>query len=191
MSRTFSKRLDPDMMFSRTMRERLNLESEVQSDFGTSTCLWYAVIRRPSGHIVIERNYDPGDTLEMLTPLDPPSHQQIYAEQAAIMLNKECAHDGAWIVALTHAPEFADLLRVNPNYEWRRMVKLWMDADGDVQFAVDNIEPFSVIMQVSLEHFIEQTEEAWKQWKQLMRDAVDPQTHQLKPLALMKERGTA
>lgn len=191
MMNGFAKRLDPAMMFSKAIRERLDLESELQSDFGTTTCLWYAVIRRPDGSIILERNYDPGNATELLTPLDPPSYQQLFAEQAAIMLNEECAHDGAWIVGFTHAPEFDHLLRPNPNYEWRRMIKLWMDSDGDVQFSTDCIEPFHKVLSVSPESFIEQSEEAYKQWKNLMRDALDPKEHQLKALAHMKERGTA
>lgn len=181
-------KFDERMLFSKAVRERLNLEAAVQSDVGTEREYWFAVRCCEDGSRVIERNYDPNKQIDLIATIDPPWYQQVWAEQMGEHLNRESAHNGAWIVAFTHPPNFGDLLRVDPNQDWRRVVKLWMDAEGDVAFALDCVDPFFQIAQRNTDHFIEQAEQAWAQWKVLMRDILDPQEHQLKPTAHLKER---
>lgn len=187
----FCRRFDEQMLFSKAVRERLDAEAALLSDLGTERTYWYAVRSRQNGARTIERNYDPSHQIEFFATLDPTSEQQLLAEQIGLRLNEECAHDGAWVVAYTHPPEFGHIIGVTPNYSWRRLVKLWMDQDGDVGFSLDCIDPFWQVATQSPDHFIEQGEQAWQKWHFLMRDALDPRIHQLKPLAHLKERGLA
>lgn len=185
------KKFNDDMLFSKALRERLDFEAAISSDFQPSCASWYALKMLGSGHKIIERNYDPNLPIEHMPVADPPPAQMVWADAICKLLNRECGHDGVWIVGFTHPPGFADLVRVNPRFNWLRVIKLWMDNDGDVAFTCDCIDPWDAVAAQAPEHFVEQAEEAWNRWKTIMRDALDPQEHQLKPLAQLKQRGLA
>lgn len=185
------RKFDEQMMFSAAVRERLDQECAMTSDLGTHAQHWYAVMVLPSGHVEVWRNYDAGNKIQGLFDRDPPWHQREWAEGIAKLLNRECHHDGAWIIAFTHPPGFAEMVGIEPKFEWRRIVKLWMDSDGDVAFTVDNLDPFHMVFTNRPHYYVAQSEEAWEKWKLLMRDALQPQEHQLRPLAQLKQRGLA
>lgn len=187
----FGKKFDEKMLFSKAIRERLDAEAALSADLGTENETWFAVLVRQDGHIVIERNYDPNNRIEVVSVDDPPVHQILWAESMSRLLNRELHHDGAWLVAFTHPPGFSEMIRTEPNMEWRRVIKLWMDVDGDVAFTADLIDPFWQVMQISEHHFAEQSEESWQRWHTIMRGALAPKQSQLINFAEMKERGTA
>lgn len=182
MSRSFDDR----MLFSKALRERLDLECQMSDDMEPSSYSWYAVKITTCGKTVIERNFDPRDKSLYAVP-DVPVDQMLWAEEACRVLNKECHHDGMWVVGFTHPPSLGDLVAVNKQEFWKRIVKVWLDADGDVSFTADCVDPWWAVAQQSTDHFINQSEQSWKHWQTLMRDVLDPSENQLRPLAKMKE----
>lgn len=188
------KDFDDKMMFSKLLRLRLDIEAAMDQDMSPPLPpMWYARKITKSGHTIIERNYIPAeDHFEIGAHFDPPFQQIHWADQHTEILNKECHHDGAWVVGFTHPIPFAQrILMVNPAFEWRRIIKVWLDREGDIQFVVDNIEPFDVTYARGHHYFVNQCEEAWQQWKHMARDQMQLKANQLKPLALMVERGRA
>lgn len=179
-----------DMLFSKALRERLDMECALTTDF-VAPQRWYAVKVLRDGKVVIERNYDPAIKVASLVTPDPAPTQMIWAEEAARILNKEIAHNGAWLVGFTHPPGMGDLLRIDPRFDWRRIIKLWIDETGDVAFTADIIDPFWMVMQRPVTHFIEQSEQCWQKWHLLMKQAIDPTPEQLIHTAHLKERGLA
>lgn len=173
---------DENLLFTQALRNRLNSEAAMQSDIGTAFPAWFAVksLERGRGKTVIERNYDPNG---LSAVPDPADHQIIWAEAVSRILNHEIHHDGAWIVGLTHPPGFGEMLKIEPKFEWRRTIKVWIDRDGDPQFTCDCIDPWPFVAERGPEHFVEQSEQAWQHWKRLMRDALAPKDYQLKQLA--------
>lgn len=174
-----------DLLFGVATRERLDMEARMTLELGTPRPHWWAAIMRQDGHVVIETNYPPSEFE------GPDISQQEWAIGNVKFLNREISHDGAWIIAFTHPPENAEQFKVTPDYNWRRIVKLFMDRDGDIQFSTENMEPFHIMYSVGPHHYAQQSEEAYQKWKELMRSAMAPKTHQLVNLAQIKQRGTA
>lgn len=186
-------KFDEKMLFSKALRERMDAEAVADADLTPPIdALWLSMVVRDGGHLVIERNYNPaGDILDML-PVDPTPAQMIWAEQQVKLLNKEVSHGGAWVVGFTHPPSMVErTMLLNTGDAWKRVVKIWLDKEGDPAFTIDNIDPFWANIETYPEHFIEQAEQAWQKYHYLMKQALDPRSHQLIPLAHMKERGTA
>lgn len=182
------QKFNDQMMFSKTLRERLDMESEMDANIGHSEQVhWCAFMPLSNGQMIIERNYDPClDSLDIGLQRDPTAEQMVWAQAAVKFLNKECAHNGRWVIAWTHPPSVGELLSVEPRYEWKRLIKVWLDADGDPAFTTDNVDPFYAIIEMEHEYFAKQSDEAWNKWFTIMRQALDPKEHQLKPLALIR-----
>lgn len=172
-------RFDENLLFSQALRNRLDTEAAMEADLGTTSASWYAVKMLDDHQVVIERNYDPRAGIIS----DPPTHQMLWAEAVSKILNHECGHDGRWVVGFTHPPGYGEMVLCEPKFSWRRIIKVWLDIDGDPQFTVDCIENWENVASQSPHHFIGQAEEAWKHWKVLMRDVLQPKDYQLKQLA--------
>lgn len=108
----------------------------------------------------------------------PMPYQVEFAHDLCASLNKHVAHNGTWIVAWTHPPSLF-VMAAQPNYDWRRFIMLHLDADGDAQFTIDNIQDMAEITMAAPEHWIEEAELAWKHWHHLMREVLDPSPDQL------------
>jgi len=187
-----SRVVDEKLLFSKTILERLDYEAEADGDAGDSVnAFWWAVTQANDGQIIAQSNYDMSRARHEVIASDvihPTADQVGYAIEAMKTLNKECDHNGFWIVGFTHPPSFANLISTTPDYHWRRMIKIWVDQHGDPGFTADNIDPFWMIAGLGPEHLIEQSEESWKQWKHLMRDDMDYKENQLVYKAIERER---
>lgn len=179
---------DDTLLFTQTIRERLDAEAAMDSEIGVTTASWFAVkvLNRGKGDVVIERNYNPEKTGMLAIP-DPSPCQAAWAVAVAKILNHEIDHDGCWIVGLTHPPGFGEFLKIQPRFEWRRTIKLWVDNDGDPQFTSDCIDPWRLVVEQNPDHFINQSEKAWQHWKRLMRDVLEPTEDELRPMAKLRD----
>lgn len=84
--------------------------------------------------------------------------QQAFAHRLIRILNKEVWLDGAWVVGWTHGGN--------------RLMIIYIDADGDPQFTIENDEPVSVIMSVEPLKYAEDAWDAYHLWKE-NRKALD------------------
>lgn len=184
------KQFDEKLLFSKTVLKRMDQECSADADIGQPEySAWLAVGVTNDGKAVIARNYQGlTDQYGIGYSLEPPAHQVAYLEGMARLLDQHAHHDGKWIVGLTHAPDSASLLGVEPNLNWRRIVKVWLDQQGDPQFSLECSDPFEDVVSAPDQHFIEQAEQAWTKWHHLMRDVLDPAEHQLENRAILNER---
>ena len=167
------KVLDINQQFSWLTCERLDQEAAMDTDFQPpKPPKWLAFGMQDNGKIIIMSNYDRsvrpsmGDTVFDNEPTAP---QLAFGMDVLKGLNKEIAHNGSWLVAWTHPPHFSEYLRVNPQMEWKRLVMIFLDKDGDPQFTVDSVRPFWEQVQSGAHHFVDQCEQAIQEWKQQLQ----------------------
>jgi len=133
---------------------------------------WAAVLGTCRGRkieVITSRATSPG--------LDPA--QAMFAHDVAARLNRELDHDGAWVILLTHRTAISPLVIINATQEFKRFCMIWMDADGDIQFTVENDDPLWMVLSQGIHHWMDQAEGAWRQWKHLMRDVLAPSSDQM------------
>lgn len=119
-----------------------------------------------------------GTLIEHLQGPPPCIEQKMFAFDMVPALNKHLHHDGAWVLAFTHPPAPANVA-VPALAEYQRFVLMWMDKDGDVQFPVECHDRFWEVLTKGPDYWIEQCEQAWKNWHFMMRDVLAPGPHQL------------
>lgn len=159
--------------------KRLDQEGMQSADIGVHGFpKWFAIINRGGINSEFVGNFN-GDEHDYVTR--PPDYQVAFGCRLAQLLNKQISHNGHWIVAFTHGPlpNFGLVIPGRPTDDWRRFIMLWLDEDGDPQFTVDNVEPFSIVAQASNDHWISDADKAWDHWKHLMRTVLAPRSDQL------------
>lgn len=139
---------------------RARLAAEAQ---GTD---WWAMTRRADLSPLIV-----GDTRN-----PPLAEQRMFAMDMTAALNRHLHHDGRWILQFTHPDRH--LIIGQRGSEYRRWVFLWMDADADIQFPVENDEPFALALLAGPDHWMETAEQAWQSWCHHMRTVLAPITGQ-------------
>ena len=96
--------------------------------------------------------------------------RQMIATDLLMHANKHIAHDGAWscvwIGWQAIPPKRGDS-------HYARLVFLWMDADGDVNFPVEIEESLATYSNKGIHHWVNQLEQAWHAWKHMMVDTLD------------------
>lgn len=174
--------------FSWLTCERLDQESALNSDIETPLPpRWLGFGMKPNKEVLIQSNYNRSlPRVQMIADvtidLDPSVEQFSFAMSLCTELNKEMHHNGAWLVAWTHPPHAAEALRVNPALEWRRLVMLFLDKDGDPQFTIDSVRPWPDIAVSGVHHFVDQAEQGIQMWREQM-DALELKENQTIQLA--------
>lgn len=163
-----SKKFTEDHLLLPLNLERYSTEAFSGEGLGT----YWVCLQRDSGLFVSRMN--DGNMVA------PAPDQQMFAQDLVKMLNKEICHGGRWIIEWTHPGEFHSVEGVGTfTRTYERWLMMWMDEDGDIQFSVENEEPMWVIMANGPMHWVGQAEDAWEQWKLIMRDALAPTEGQL------------
>lgn len=156
-------RQNDDLLLNAALQRRLTAEAEFEYGPG----LWWAVVCKRNGMTVPMKS---GPAVVV-----PTEDQQVFAHDMARLLNKEIHHDGSWVVAFTHPsgaiyalPEVA----ISMTIPYERWVFLWLDADGDVQFPVDCVQPFVEVIHAGPSAWIETAEASWQAWHKHMREVL-------------------
>ncbi len=154
------------MLITPTLRRRLRMEAEF--DGGPGTLYGFAIPE--DGRV---EPFWAG----YRHPPRPLPEQQMFAADMVIALNRALHHDGAWLVVLTHPETHVmglPLIDSLAPVAFGRWVAIWIDRDGDPQFAMDNVDPFAECLVSGVQYWLEQAEQAWQRWKYHMRDVLDP-----------------
>lgn len=156
-------KFNDDYLVTPLIRQRLSLESE---DTQSNLTGFWAVLTKMNGET--QRISD--------TWQNPDPMQKVFAQDMARALNKHLRHDGAWIVFFTHPSPVSDVFLPVLLTEtlFRCWHALWLDEDGDPQFTMDNEDAFHNVLAEGPDHWIDQAEFAWHQWKLMMKDVLDP-----------------
>lgn len=169
------KVLDISEQFSWLTCERLDQEAGLANDFEPpNPPKWIGFGLKSNEQHVIQSNYVrslPRMQIvgDLTIDLDPSVEQFQFAMSLSYALNKEIAYDGSWLVAWTHPPHVAEALRVNPRLEWRRLVMIFLDKDGDPQFTVDSVRIWPDVAASGILHFVDQCQQAIEQWKMQLK----------------------
>ncbi len=94
--------------------------------------------------------------------------QRMVAEDMVGALNKHLHHDGCWLFNFA-APEPKPEIVVEDGRRYGRFAILWMDEDGDIQFAIDCERPFEKTIEEGPDALIEKCAKAF-QWWQMQRE---------------------
>lgn len=131
---------------------------------------FWAVVMRTGGELVSIRSNP------FTAPPDEP--QRVFAQDMCRALNAQIHHHGAWIVAWTHPRLDGRLVLPLTGWRYDRWHFVWLDADGDPQFHVDNDEPFAETVGAGMAHWLGQAEEAWQRADMMIHGVLDVQPHQ-------------
>lgn len=95
----------------------------------------------------------------------PHVFQQDFAFELVRKLNKQISNGGTWTVGWCDG--------------WGKLIILWLDQDGDVQFTVEDDEPVNVILEAGADHFLSQCFDAYGKWRWSMSilDLQDGETY--------------
>lgn len=99
----------------------------------------------------------------------PSFEQTEYMRMLCLRLNREMANGGAWVCAW-----FDDAC-------WGIF---WKDSDGDIQFAVENEEPWARTRRVPHEKWMQDADAAWHKWFLLVFQVVGVDRSQMHRKAL-------
>jgi hypothetical protein len=89
--------------------------------------------------------------------------QRMVAEDMVTALNRHLHHDGCWLFNFA-APEPKPEVPEDGR-RYGRFAILWMDSDGDIQFAIDCERAFEMTITEGPDALIEKCERAWSWWK--------------------------
>ncbi len=144
--------------------QRLAQEAEFECRYGKADKphYWFAVPEADTKVDLIElKNY-----VETFTDIDPHPHQKGMARELMVMLNSNIDHDGLWIVGWTHPPPAWETIKVDGDNCWGRMLMIWLDEDGDIQFPFETDSPLFEIVEAGLDHYVEMCEKSWQAWNE-------------------------
>jgi hypothetical protein len=111
------------------------------------------VIQAEGGHVV---EFGTGPELCMV--------QRMVAEDMVIELNRQLHHDGCWLFNFA-TPEPKPAVVVETGRRYGRFAILWMDADGDIQFAIDCERAFEKTIEEGPAALAEKCERAFTWWR--------------------------
>lgn len=165
-------RKDDELLITDALKRRLIAEGQMEGGPGHFWC----VVRR-SNAITVPFKSSP------LIPRPAPD-QVMFASDMVESLNRHLHHDGAWVVVFTHpaavVPNMLDLQETTSMARpvidftgYDRWAFLWLDRDGDVQFALENDDLFAETLLSGPDHWMEQAEQAWQRWHFHMREVLD------------------
>lgn len=131
--------------------------------------LWRAFVRAPNGTI---------SKLSGRQPLPKPwAPQELFCTELVNALQQLLAHDGAWIVMLS-APIVHPLWLAGEASRYQNITVLWVDEDGDVQFAWEIDDIFERIAAQSIDRWLNEAERSYQLWRLHMREIPGVKKHQ-------------
>jgi len=161
--------LKDNRLSTNAILDRLNYEAVSADGDGK----WWACLRLEGGQIITRMSK--GNETPVTT------EQHAFASTMVSGLNYEIHHGGQWIVMFTNPGE----VRYNDRGEigarvYNRWCFLWMDADGDIQFTIENdTDRVEAYMAVPVDGWLKDAEDAWLHWHRSMRQVLDPKQNQL------------
>lgn len=161
-------RLDDDTLITPALLHRFKAEATLDGNNGE----YYALIERSNGEFL---SHHPGA---------PPliAEQIMWAADVLRRLNRELHHDGAWCVVFSDPkpPEPGEFAISIGHREYGRYALLWLDQDGDVQFAVEWVRnesglfDWTEVLLAGMISVLDKCEAAWSVWNTHMRQVLDP-----------------
>lgn len=121
----------------------VDLANQLTEEFGSD---WYVVIAFSNGAFTRRGETDFG-------PL-PDAEIRERMIDVALLLNKDVAHGGHWVVAWANSPKC--------------LCALWRDADGDMQIPIYLDEPWPRVRKMTAAQFAQSCEEAHVIWLEHM-----------------------
>lgn len=147
-------KLDDNLLVTPALQARLQSEADNMTPDATNKGAWWVGLERTNGDF---KHFSYGYTAD--------AGEVVVARDLVKTLNREIAHDGAWVV------------------QWclggRHLNALWLDKDGDIQFTVEFEEDAYGMAETKLGHWIEQCDEAFQYWHKMMIQALAPSPEQL------------
>lgn len=176
----------PDkVLFSDHIQNRLTGEACFEGACGMAHKAYYWVVtQKPStGKIIFMKNYD-----TVGFDVDPHEMQQMFAGDLAKRLMKQASMGGGWIVGFTHPPHSSNAMRIDGDNAWNRLIMLWLNESGDVQFTVESEIQFISMIENGAARYVGMCEEAWSKWddiygKKAMKEDFGIKDHQVLHLA--------
>lgn len=155
--------LDDRTLINKALLRRFELEARGEAGDGR----YYAMIRRQDGNLLAHHPIGP--------QLDP--QQMLWAQRVLSLLNRELHHDGAWVIVFTHPrrPEGLAIIEDPKHVLYDRYCLLWVDSDGDVQFAIEwqkgdgELYDFTDVIMAGIESTAAKAQGAWQVWHTMMR----------------------
>jgi len=148
---------------SPAIRKRLWQEAGFDIDRGVfKQQYWMLVPEAPSmrGEITL-RNYTPS-----VIDVDPHELQVHFAKEMREALQRTVAHDGVWIVGYTHPPGSDQVVRVDGDNAWNRIIMIWLDEDADAQFTVESDLPFIDMVTAGKHYYCNLADQAWEKYEE-------------------------
>ena len=161
--------LSDDLLITAALLKRFAAEAALDGSNGQ----FYGIIRRGNGDLLV---HHPGSP-----PLIP--EQTMWAADVLKALNRELHHDGAWVIVFTDPapPGQGDIIYLDGGHrEYGRYALLWVDDEGDVQFAMEWVRNESELLDwadvllAGLESVMAKAEAAWEMWNTHMREVIEP-----------------
>jgi hypothetical protein len=145
-------RLPENVWSSRALRRRLEQEARFESNQGKAQKkhYWFTVPEGDTlrGDIAL-RNFTPGPF-----DIEPHPAQIEMARHLRGELQRGYHFDGVWIVGWTHPPATWDVIHVDGDNVWSRLVMIWLDGDADPQYTVESDMPIPVMIENGPEYYI-------------------------------------
>jgi hypothetical protein len=157
--------VDNRILITSSLKERLDLEAAADGELYPGVIpSFYAFMKLENGQVL---PFSGGDRTN-----EPSEMQKVFGTVMCEALNSDLHHDGAWVVAFTHPPS---VLLLGTGYDnWQRMVRIFIDKDGDAQFSIETTGDFRSICTTPVEDWVQGAELCWKKWRHLMVDVLDP-----------------
>lgn len=145
---------------SEIIRQRLFLEAGYEGVHGVSQKPYFWVVVPEAdtkrGKIVL-KNFK-----ETETDVAPHPIQIEFAKELLERLQRTTHHDGIWIVGWTHPPDFSQIIRVDGDNVWSRLIMIWLDKDADPQFTLDSEMPVAQMVENGSAYYANLAEDAYE-----------------------------
>lgn len=153
------KNIPEDVYKAQVLRDHLFLEAAADTGRGVPQKKYFHVnvpeVSTRRGVITL-KNYTPSEF-----DIAPHPVQLDLSQKIMSMLNKEYHHDGIWVVGWTHPPDFDQLIRIDGDNVWSRMIMIYLDKDADYQFVVESEMPIATMIENGIEYYCGLCEEAF------------------------------
>lgn len=156
------KHLPDNVWKSKALLRRLKAEAGFESNNGSPEKQHYWVLVPQAdtrADEIILKNFEE-------SPLDclPHEIQQDMARQIRQELQRNQHYDGIWIVGWTHPPASWDVVRIDGDNCWGRLIMIWLDEDADPQYTVESDIHIATMVQNGIETYLNHAAEAHQRW---------------------------
>lgn len=151
---------DERILITTSLIVRFQVEGRYDGSTG-----FYAYVQRSNGDLLVHQGGP---------DIDAPEH--LFANDVLTALNNKLHHDGAWCLVFTN-PRAIDPPLMKATYD--RLVLIWMDKDGDVQFTNDHEAGIVHALEMGQDAWLNNCETAWQLWQFHMRQVLAPKQNEL------------